>query len=229
MGAQITDISNNSFKLRLASGYFIKINDHDLSSTQAVNFTGQYIKVVASSAATSVPTDISQLSDSTGLLSSQTVQPFTDISDKSSLTIGFLRDKKVYFARSNGGVGFDDNLNYKNLNPAANIPSFSEYPFPKDIKKFWICHSLGVFLTEDGELYTWGLNEYGECGHGSTTQIEEPTKVSSLGSNVVDFYPPTSYYSHWSDTTSIGLEEIRLFIKKNDGTIWGCGYNFNGA
>lgn len=53
-GAQITDISNNSFKLRLAYGYFIKINDHDLSSTQAVNFTGQYIKVVASSAATSV-------------------------------------------------------------------------------------------------------------------------------------------------------------------------------
>ena len=158
-----------------------------------------------------------------------TTEPFTDISDTGSLSIGFLRDKKVYFARSDGGVGFGDQLNYKNLNPAANIPSFSEYSFPKDIKKFWIGHTLGVILTEDGDLYTWGLNEYGECGHGSTDQILEPTKISSLGSSVVDFYPPTSYYSHWTNTSSIGLEEIRLFIKKNDGTIWGCGYNSNGA
>ena len=53
-GAQITDISNDSFKLRLGYKYFIKINDHDGTPTQEVDFTGQYIKVVASSAATSV-------------------------------------------------------------------------------------------------------------------------------------------------------------------------------
>ena len=83
-GSQITDISNNGFKLTLGYGYFTRINDHDSSPAPAVNFTNHYIKVVASSAATStfdgnynslsnkptIPSDVNDLSDADGLLSS---------------------------------------------------------------------------------------------------------------------------------------------------------------
>lgn len=36
-------------------------------------------------------------------------------------------------------------------------------------------------LTSSGWLLTWGCSLMGQCGHGSTSNVAEPTPVASLG------------------------------------------------
>lgn len=73
-------------------------------------------------------------------------------------------------------------------------------------------------LTDNGDLYTWGLNDNGQCGHNSTAYIGEPTLVDS---NVDEVYTSVSNQGYSSDG--------RLVYKKSDGFLYGCGYNVNGA
>ena len=65
----------------------------------------------------------------------------------------------------------------------------------------------------DGTLWTWGLNEYGQCGINGTTSpanagISSPTQV-----------PGTT----WTDKISAGYDQS--FAIKTDGTLWGWGFN----
>ena len=65
-----------------------------------------------------------------------------------------------------------------------------------------------VFVkTVDGEIYTWGLNNYGQLGLGDTENKLVPTKLNI--SNVKEIYP------NWQHN----------IIMKNDGTMWGAGRN----
>ena len=89
--------------------------------------------------------------------------------------------------------------------------------------------NVGAALTKNGELYTWGLNIFGQCG----TKVNKddfqraPVKVSENVDKV------------WIDQIGIGnemTEEERihndtvyndtLFIQKKDGTVYVCGKGF---
>ena len=70
-------------------------------------------------------------------------------------------------------------------------------------------HSLT--LKEDGTLWSWGYNYYGQLGIGSTVDQWFPAQVSTL-SNVVAAAGGT-YHS---------------VAAKTDGTVWAWGYNGNG-
>jgi len=74
-------------------------------------------------------------------------------------------------------------------------------------------------LHANGELYTWGANTNGQCGLGSTVEIPFPTLAAT---GVVEIYdhPSNGHYS---------VNNNRLFIKKSDGYIYGCGGNSNGG
>ena len=66
----------------------------------------------------------------------------------------------------------------------------------------------------DGTLWTWGLNEYGQCGiNGSTSPanvgISSPMQVGSD--------------TTWTDKISAGYDQS--FAIKTDGTLWGWGHN----
>ena len=37
--------------------------------------------------------------------------------------------------------------------------------------------SHSAAITSDGELYTWGLGEYGRLGHGDTNNVNKPKLV----------------------------------------------------
>ena len=41
----------------------------------------------------------------------------------------------------------------------------------KDTKKGW------ALIDEEGKVYTWGYNEYGELGDGTTTQRLSPVQI----------------------------------------------------
>lgn len=70
-------------------------------------------------------------------------------------------------------------------------------------------HSLA--LKENGTVWAWGYNNYGQLGNGGTTNRNTPGQVSTL-SNVIAV---AGGYCH-----SLAL--------KSDGTVWAWGYNIEG-
>jgi RHS repeat-associated protein len=69
----------------------------------------------------------------------------------------------------------------------------------------------GLATKNDGSLWAWGDNPYGQLGDGTTTQRTTPVQVSGLGS-------ATSVTAGASHTSAV----------KSDGTAWGWGYNLYG-
>jgi alpha-tubulin suppressor-like RCC1 family protein len=80
-------------------------------------------------------------------------------------------------------------------------------------------HTFAYALMTNGNLYTWGNNTNGQCGLGHTNPVAMPTLAAT---GVVDVYdhPSNSGYD---------INKNRLFIKKDDGYIYGTGDNTNGA
>jgi alpha-tubulin suppressor-like RCC1 family protein len=70
-------------------------------------------------------------------------------------------------------------------------------------------HSLAI--KSDGTLWSWGYNDVGQLGIGSTLNQQLPTEVSSL-TNVVIAAGGTSH----------------SLAAKADGTVWGWGLNYYG-
>ena len=69
-------------------------------------------------------------------------------------------------------------------------------------------YSHTIALKSDGTVWTWGRNEYGQLGDGTTTDRNAPVQVSGL-SEVIAI---EGGYGH-----TIAL--------KSDGTIWAWGWN----
>ncbi|GEL75434.1 hypothetical protein MVI01_72180 [Myxococcus virescens] len=69
------------------------------------------------------------------------------------------------------------------------------------------------FLKEDGTLWAWGRNEYGQLGDGTTTARFTPVQVHGLTG--------VAAVAAGNSSHSAAL--------KADGTVWTWGYNGNGA
>lgn len=67
-------------------------------------------------------------------------------------------------------------------------------------------------LADDGSLYSWGYNGYGQLGNGNMTNQGNPQWVSN----------------QVSDMWVSGGPYASLFVKKTDGSIHCCGYNGHG-
>jgi len=65
-----------------------------------------------------------------------------------------------------------------------------------------------VALKNDGTVWTWGGNYYGQLGDGSTTTRLTPVQVSEL-----------------TGVTAIASGVSHTVALKNDGTVWAWGYN----
>ena len=68
--------------------------------------------------------------------------------------------------------------------------------------------NISYALKEDGSLWGWGLNYYGQLGNGTTENVLEPIKIMD---NVKSY---DSYYE-------------ALYVIKEDGTLWGSGLNIS--
>lgn len=66
-------------------------------------------------------------------------------------------------------------------------------------------------LKEDGTVWTWGYNYYGQIGDGTTTDRLTPAQVSGL-----------------MDVKAIAAGDSHTVAVKEDGTVWAWGYNYNG-
>eukprot|EP01091_Cochliopodium_minus_P010064 TRINITY_DN2620_c2_g1_i1.p1 TRINITY_DN2620_c2_g1~~TRINITY_DN2620_c2_g1_i1.p1 ORF type:complete len:140 (-),score=34.96 TRINITY_DN2620_c2_g1_i1:313-732(-) len=74
------------------------------------------------------------------------------------------------------------------------------------------CFSLhNIFLKETGDVYSFGNNGYGQCGTGSTTDVQTPTKIMNN-----------------TKIKSIVLGAYNSFYLENEGNLYGCGLNDRG-
>lgn len=81
------------------------------------------------------------------------------------------------------------------------------------VKKIKIFSRSTYVLYENGDLYAMGQNHVGQIGVGNTSWAYTLTKSTD---NVKDFWSSSAGYYHDYQT---------VISLKNDGTIWGVGYN----
>lgn len=106
-----------------------------------------------------------------------------------------------------------------NINSFYGIEGTHEIAYPQnETGKIIDCDTYGnacYILYDTGNLYTWGYNTQGQLGLGDTTNRNRPTLAAN---NVVQVFV--------TNTIAVRTDEYqRLFIKKTDGKIYGCGYN----
>ena len=68
-----------------------------------------------------------------------------------------------------------------------------------------------VALKNDGSVWAWGSNAYGQIGDGTTTNRTTATQVSGL-----------------TGVIAIAAGNSHTVALKSDGTVWAWGYNLNG-
>ena len=68
-----------------------------------------------------------------------------------------------------------------------------------------------VALKNDGTVWAWGKNYYGQFGDGTTTNSNTPVQISGL-----------------TDVKAISAGAFNTVALKNDGTVWAWGLNSSG-
>ena len=79
-----------------------------------------------------------------------------------------------------------------------------------DIKQIACGNEHTVILKNDGSVWSCGYNTYGQLGLNDTTDRTTFTQVTTNVNN---------------DVKEIACGRYHTFILKNDGSVWGCGYN----
>jgi alpha-tubulin suppressor-like RCC1 family protein len=74
-----------------------------------------------------------------------------------------------------------------------------------------------IALKDDGTVWTWGRNEYGQLGDGTTTSTSTPVHVIAPGG-----------LENLSNVKAVSGGRWHTVILKNDATVWTWGFNFQG-
>lgn len=119
--------------------------------------------------------------------------------------------------------GLQNSLGYQGNGMTSPNKLYNEVQFPAELKGVNITSihgtTYGTFvLFENGDLYCWGWNNYGNLGLGDTTNRLVPTLTAQ---NVVEVVTPVG-------DDYVTNPFVANFIKKSDGTWWGAGANSQG-
>ena len=150
-----------------------------------------------------------------------TSKGLTYMSNSAHNSVFLLLDGKLYTSAGNSSVngnfttgrGLGSSLTFTGCDNFKEVSMSSSSP----IAKVGIGGGRGCAwaLLDNGELYTWGNNNYGQCGLGHQNSVAFPTLAATGVLDVYD-HPSNSSYS---------TAETRLFIKKTDNYIYGAGRN----
>ena len=81
-----------------------------------------------------------------------------------------------------------------------------------NIKEVYCGGSYTIILKNDGTLWGCGCNTFGQLGLGDKTNRTTFTQITTNINDIKEIYCGGSH----------------IFMLKNDGTLWSCGYNYNG-
>ena len=98
------------------------------------------------------------------------------IATSDTLSMILLKDGIVYGAgkSENGALGLGENI--------TQSESFTQIPIKAQIKQIEVgCHFC-VAVDMQYKVWSWGLNNYGQCGQGHTKSIWVPTPIRSISS-----------------------------------------------
>ncbi len=136
------------------------------------------------------------------------VTAWTAITGGFSHTLAIGNDNNLYSwgSNSNGQLGLGD--------PLTSYSSPQKVPYPTGVTG-WTAVVAGAYYSlavgNDGNLYSWGSNVYGQLGIGNTTDQHSPTKVT-LPSGVTSW------------TTVIGAGAFNSIAVGNDNNIYAWGW-----
>jgi len=105
---------------------------------------------------------------------------------------------------------------YPSIGPRASIPRKivkvvgTTNGYPSTASTFYA-------LCEDGTVWAWGYNGYGQVGVGNTTSSYYYPRHMRDNSG--------TYIDDAIDIEAAGAEYGAVHIVRRDGTVWGCGYN----
>ncbi len=74
----------------------------------------------------------------------------------------------------------------------------------------------GAALTENGKVFTWGMNKDGQLGTGGTTDSTVPVAVDTSG------------VLHGKTITTLVAGYYQVFVMDTDDAVYAWGYNFRG-
>ena len=83
---------------------------------------------------------------------------------------------------NNGQLGLGDNSQDNNRKPTK-IKFFEEHGIRIVLTESGFYNSLAV--DENGKIYAWGQNDYGQCGDGTTEHRHTPQLIKKLEDKIV--------------------------------------------
>ncbi|XP_055373246.1 probable E3 ubiquitin-protein ligase HERC4 isoform X2 [Condylostylus longicornis] len=106
---------------------------------------------------------------------------------------------------NNGQLGHDNGL------PSQSSPKIIKLLATRNVIQIACGKYHSLALTNNGDLYAWGGNSYGQIGNGVTSEkVTKPTLVSSLSGLPISF---------------IGCGGFHSFILSKSGAVYGWGKN----
>jgi len=100
----------------------------------------------------------------------------------------------------------------------ANLLLYAQWTVTPHAVSVWGGARECIALKSDGTVWTWGFNNYGELGDGTTTNSATPLQVLGSGGT-----------GHLSGVSAIMGGEVHNLALKSDGTVWAWGWDRNGA
>ena len=122
----------------------------------------------------------------------------------------------TFILKTDGSIWACGNNEYGQLglNDTANRTAFSRATTNiNNVKQIACGNGHTVIIKNDGSIWSCGYNNRGQLGLGNKTNQKTFTQVTNNINN---------------DVKQVFCEYYHTFILKNDGSLWGCGYNDSG-
>ncbi len=128
---------------------------------------------------------------------------------------------------ASSSISYQKNYDYDNIKIIKN--SWTKITGNlKDVKEAYVVNAKGdnsgsninyFVLKNNGSLYAWGRNRYGDVGNGTTKSVSEPTRIMKN----VDSFRIVSSYNDQGDPNS-----VNYFAINKSGSLYAWGRNKNG-
>lgn len=141
---------------------------------------------------------------------------FSGIAGGNSFSLALSADGTVWSWGVNNYGQLGDGSTVNRLTPAL-VKGESGKGILSDIDAIATRTYYTIALKRDGTVWTWGRNDYGQLGDGTTVNKSNPVQVKGPGGA-----------GFLTEITAVAAGNNHTLALKKDGTVWAWGYNIDG-